>query len=185
VLELRVDKTSLYAKTQPRHWANGAELSEVTMEEWITLDGRVAHVRFKMTYTGQHRHAVADQEIPAFFAEPDLSTLVLYDGGKPWTGDAVSRSMPGWPNEGRRMAENWACYVDKNDFGVGAYVPVAEKLTCYRYQGGKSSCSYFAPLTRFSVIPGFSFEYDLYLTVGTSKEIRDCFTRLHERKPAK
>ena len=185
LIELKATATTLYAKTQPKHWASGADLSDVTMEENISLTGKVAHIRFTMRYTGKHKHAPTHQELPAFFAEPDLATLVLYDGDKPWTGAPVSRSKPGWPNEGRRMTENWAAYVDDNDFGVGAYVPAVQTLTCYRYEQGASSCSYFAPLKTFAITPELVFEYDVYLTVGTSAEIRETFRRLLDKNARK
>lgn len=181
VLELRVITNSIYAKTLPKHWASGADLPEVTMEEWITLTGKVAHVRFKMTYTGTNSHPVCSQEVPAFFVEPDLDTLVLYDGAKPWTGDLLNQTKPSWPNESRKITEHWAAYVDKNDFGVGGFVPVASELTCYRFGDGKrehGSCSYFAPLVKFPLTPGKVFEYDLYITIGNSSEIRDTFREI-------
>jgi hypothetical protein len=178
VLELKATATTLESKTMPKHWASGADVPEMTMEQRIALEGNVAGVHFAMRYTGRHAHAPADHELPAFFAEPDLATLVLYDGNKPWTGAPVSRSKPGWPNEARRMTENWAAYVDDKDFGVGAFVPVTTRLTCYRYQAAPSSCSYFAPLKTFALTPGLVFEYDVFLTVGTSHEIRETFRRL-------
>jgi hypothetical protein len=136
-----------------------------------------------MTYAGKQGHAARHQEIPAFFVEPDLDTLVLYDGDQPWTGGDLHRSKPGWPNEGRTIRENWAAYVDKNDFGVGAYVPVAKEITCYRFgKGGKDSCSYFAPLTTFAIKPGMVFEYDLYVAVGTTAEIRAAFAKVREAR---
>jgi len=76
------------------------------------------------------------------------------------------------------MTEHWAAYVDSHDFGVGGYVDVATNLTCYRFGSGgaeRGACSYFAPLTEFAITPGFIFEYDLYLTLGTSEEIRNVF----------
>jgi hypothetical protein len=175
ILEFRADAKTIYAKVRPRHWASGRELTEVIMEEWIALEGRVAHVRFKMTYEGRQAHHRTSQEVPAFFAEPELSTLVLYDGPGPWTEGPLSRSKPGWPNEGRHMTEHWAALVDEKDFGAGAYVPIADHLTCYRFRGGKSSCSYFAPLVEMAITPGMVFEYRVYLAVGTSKEIREVF----------
>ena len=187
VLELHSDATTLYAKTRPRHWASEADLPDVTMEEWITLTGRIAHVRFKVAYTGDVTHPIEAQEIPAFFTEPDLSTLVVYDQQKPWTGDTLHRSQPGWPNESRKITEHWAAYVDTNNFGIGAYVPVANSLTCYRYQAGKTSpqgaCSYFAPITRFAIKPGFVFEYDLFMTLGTAEQIRTSFEAIHKAQP--
>jgi hypothetical protein len=149
------------------------------MEQWITLQGNVAHVRFRFHYSGDVEHPQRAQEIPAVFMPSDLETLVLYDGDKPWTGAPVSRSKPGWPNEGRKMAENWAAYVDDDDFGLGVYVPIARELTCYRYstRGKPGACSYFAPITHFAVTPGKDFQYDLYLTIGTLEQIRERFEK--------
>jgi hypothetical protein len=134
-----------------------------------------------MTYQGTNAYHPASQEIPAFFADASLQTLVLYDGGQPWTSGPTSSSRPGWPNEDRSMTENWAAYVNDEDFGIGAYVPAAQRLTCYRFKGeGAAACSYFAPLTNFAIRPGFVFRYDVYLTVGKVTEIRDAFYRIHD-----
>lgn len=187
VLELKAEKTSLFAKTLPRHWASGAELEETSMEQRIELTGDVVHIRYKFAYSGKETHAERDQEIPAVFVEPDLDTLVLYTGDKPWSDGELHRSQPGWPNETRPMTEHWAAYVDKEDFGLGAYVPVADRLTCYRFGDGdrkRGACSYFAPLTKFAIMPRLVWEYDVYLTIGKLGEIRERFTRLHKKMEA-
>lgn len=183
-LEFKRESDSLYAKTRGKHWASGEELTNVVFEEAIKLEGMVAHVHFKFTYTGEVSHPIRDQEIPAVFVEPDLDTLVLYDGEKPWTGGELNRSKPGWPNESRKMTEHWAAYVDATGKGFGVLVPVATNLTCYRFGDGKAehgSCSYFAPLTRFAITPGKVFEYDVYLTTGTVEEIRDRFQKIAKK----
>lgn len=180
--EFRAGKNSLYAKTTPRNWAGGELLSEVTMETWIELKGPVAQVRYRMTYAGKKSHAARHQEIPALFVEPHLDTLVTYDGAHPWTGEPLTRKQPGWPNQSQKMTENWLAYVDRHDKGVGVYVPVAGEATCYRYRGGSGSdCSYAAPLTTFALMPGFVFEYTLFLTLGASDEIRARFDGLRVR----
>jgi hypothetical protein len=187
VLELRVERPAkLYAKTSPKHWATGADLAEVTMEQWVTLHGRVAHVRYRMSYAGDAAHPEWDQEIPAVFVDPALDTLVRYAGDAPWTGGVLERSRPGWPNEYHAVDENWAAYVGKDDVGIGAYVPIARRITGYRFGDGRGpdACSYFAPLTRFAVRPGFVFGYDLYLTTGTVDEIRQTFGRLRAARDA-
>jgi len=181
VLELKVEKTSLSAKTLPRHWASGKELEETSMDQRIELKADVVHIRYTFKYSGEETHPEHDQEIPAVFVQPDLNTLVLYDGEKPWSGGDLHRSQPGWPNEGRKMTEHWAAYVDKEDFGLGVYVPVASQLTCYRFGDGnpkKGACSYFAPLTKFAIKPGLEWEYDVYLTIGKSAEIRQRFSEI-------
>lgn len=178
VLEIRFTTNTLYSKTLPKNWAGGQDLTNTVMEQWITLTGAVAHVRFKFSYTGTDVHAERDQEIPAVFVEPEFKNLVLYDGDKTWTGAPLHRSVPGWPNEGRKMTEHWAAYVNDEDFGIGVFVPVANRLTCYRFGDGKrekGACSYFAPLTVFSITPGFVFEYNAYLTIGTVDQIRERF----------
>ena len=183
VAELRTTPDTLYAKTIPTHWATGASLTNVAMEEWITLTGRVAKVHFKMTYTGSETHPVTHQEIPAIFLAPELDTLVLYDGKAPWTGAPLSRSQPGFPNEGRTISEHWAAYVNTNNVGLGSYVPVADKITCYRYRAkgtSLSACSYLAPLTEFAIKPGTIFEYDVFLVPGTVDIIRQTFEALHK-----
>jgi hypothetical protein len=129
VLELRVEKTSLYAKTMAKHWATGADLPEVIFEEWISLTSALAHVRFRMTYSGTNSHPKIHHELPAFFVEPQYDTLLVYEDTNAWSGGALSRSKPGWPNESRKFTERWAAYVNTNDFGVGAFVPAAEELT--------------------------------------------------------
>lgn len=184
VLELESDETTLRSKSLGRHWSGCVDLPDVTFEQAITLDADVAHVRYRMTYTGDVKHPPAHQEIPAVFVEPEYDTLVLYEGDAAWSGGALSRSKPGWPNERRVPTERWAAYVNAEGFGLGAYVPAAEEFTCYRFAAGQPSergaCSYFAPLTTFAVTPGKTFEYDVYLTCGTAEEIRARFRRLHE-----
>jgi len=181
LLELTHDSRRLYAKSLGVHWASGLILPDVIMEEWITLTDRLAQVRFKLTYQGTNAYRPAHQEIPAFFADSSLRTLVLYDGNQPWTGAPFTCCQPGWPNENRPMTENWAAYVDDQDFGIGAYVPVARRLTCYRFKGaGAAGCSYFAPITDFAIRPGLVFQYDVYLAVGKTQTIRDAFYRIHD-----
>ena len=185
VLELKSGPGWLHSRSMAKHWASGADLPEVTFEQHVTLTGRLARVQFKMTYSGTNAHPRRDHEIPAVFLTPDLDQLVLYDGAAPWTGGALHRSKPGWPNESRRMTEHWAAYVNTNDWGLGALIPAAERLTCYRYGKGAndpSACSYFAPLTAFAIRPGTNFSYEVWLTIGTSGEIRKRFSRLPRRQ---
>jgi hypothetical protein len=181
VLEIRSTTNTLYSKTLPKHWARGDDLTNTVMEQWISITGAVAHVRFKFTYTGSEVHIEHDQEIPAVFIEPEFKNLVLYDGDNPWTSGPLHRSIPSWPNEGRKMTEHWAAYVNEKDFGIGVYVPAADRLTCYRFADGKrehGACSYFAPLTTFSIKPGFVFEYDAFLTIGSVDEVRMRFRKI-------
>src|SRR6185436_9985710 len=89
VLELRSTANTLYAKSQAKHWAAGTDLPDVIFEEWIGLTGRLAHVRFQMTYSGTKAHPKTTHEIPAVFLAPEFNTPVLYDGTNAWRNEAV------------------------------------------------------------------------------------------------
>jgi hypothetical protein len=181
LLKLEADEQTLYAKTLPKHWASGDDLPETSMEQWIALRDDLVHVRYRFTYSGERKHAARHQEVPAIFVQPEFSTLVLYDGDKPWSDAPLSRSEPKWPNEYRKITEHWAAYVDEHDYGLAAYVPKASELTCYRFGDGdarRGACSYFAPIATFAVEPGLEWEYDLYLTLGKVDDIRRRFGEL-------
>ena len=186
VLNLESGSNWIRARSQARHWASGVDLTNVIFQEFIELTNALVHVKFEMSYTGTETHPSRDHEIPAFFTQPDLDTLVVYDGARPWSGEEPARFKPGWPNQYRAMTERWCAYVDAKGEGIGAYVPAADRLTCYRYGDGRperGACSYFAPLTQFPITPGMRFGYDLYITLGTEMQIRERFRVLHQSRP--
>lgn len=197
--------TTLYAKTLPKHWATGVDLPDVTMEEWIELRGRVAHIRFRMSYSAARAddlqsqsavpptpkgggpkppaHPPAHQELPAVFADFALTNLVFYQGTAPWTGGALTRRVPGWPNEYvKGLTENWAAFVDDRDWGLGVCFPGTTELTCYRAAGQPgptgSGCSYIAPIRTLAITNGFRFEYRVFLGIGTVPDLRRAFGEL-------
>lgn len=184
VVEREIDRTRLRVVSTPNHWATGKPVPEARMTSEIELRGPVAHIRFSFRYDGQEEHPPRHQELPAVFTDTRYSRLVRYDGFRPWTGDKLTESVPGWPNESARASENWAAYLDDKGWGLGVYFPGTTELTTYRYKGdGKggpkgSACSYFAPIRTLSITPGFDFAYDVYLTVGTADEIRERFNAL-------
>jgi hypothetical protein len=187
ILEQKHEPTTSWVKSQPLHWASGELLSECTMEQTITLKDELLHIRFRFHYAGTEPHPAHHQELPAFFVDSRLATLVFYDGDAPWTGAELKRTQPEFPNEYKKITEHWAAYVGEDDQGIGCYVPVADELTCYRY--GKdakspSSCSYFAPIRTMAVVPGFQWDYDAWITLGASHEIRERFEKISREKQA-
>ena len=158
VAELKQESaTSLFAKTLPRHWANGRLMEEVTMEQWLTLDGDLLHVKFRMSYGGAALHKAHHQELPAFFVRPEFDTLVLCE-----TAPALSRQQPGEKNEYFTLAEPWVAWVDKGGFAVGVLSQGAKRVTCYRVPG-PAACSYVAPIGTFALTPGLVFEYQAWI----------------------
>jgi hypothetical protein len=189
LLEKKIEKDSLYIRSMPKHWATGADVPDATMEEWIELVGPVGHIRFKFTYSGKEQnHPNRHQELPAVFVDYALPNLVFYKGNKPWTNGALTRVVPGWPNQGQHTDECWAAYVDEKDWGIGVFFPGTKEMTTYRHKGREdpgpkgTACSYFAPVRSMKITPGFSFEYDVYVTIGKVDEIRKRFQKIHEKK---
>ena len=188
VLELSSDKTTLHARIRPRNWAGGELLTNCEMEETIRLEGAVAIVKFGFRYHGTEVQPVRSQEVPATFVNPAYGTLVVYQGDQPWTGGALTRSQPGWPNQSREIPEGWAAWVNDQNTGIGIFSPVAKELTCYRFGSSPraaGACSYCAPLVKFAITPGMHFQYEVALTLGTPEEIRDAFANLKDSLLAK
>ncbi len=178
IVESQEGKDELHAKITPRHWATGKLLAEVTMEQWLRLDGGLARLKFKMSYAGEKAHAARHQELPALFVKPALDTLVYTDATQ-----KLQRQQPGFPNEYFRLgAESWIAWVDGQDSGIGLYMPHADKITAYRVrQGNAADCSYAAPIQTFALKPGLVYEYEAALAIGTLDQLRAVFLNL--KKP--
>lgn len=178
-LEVTEDVGILHVKSVPVNWAGGEAVDECRMEEWISLEGEVARVKFRFSYQGKESHPEMHQELPAVFVDHALADLVYYQGDAPWTGAAIRKDRPGWPNEGRKTNENWAGFVGADGRGMGVFFPGTGEITTYRYAGPDGpeggGCSYFAPIRKMTITPGLVFEYEIYLTIGTPEEMRARF----------
>ncbi len=182
VLEQKIDAQSISIKTRPRHWATGALLDEVTMEQHISIDGGLATLRFTMNYSGTREHKHTHQELPALFVQPRFDTLVFCDAAQPaWKDAPLTRKQPGFPNEHIKLSEPWCAWIDKDGGGIGLYFPHTTEATTYRYRDGgegKSNCSYIAPIQTFALKPGMVFKYQAVLALGTAEQIRAVFSKL-------
>lgn len=178
VLEYDKKRNALYAKIEPRNWGGGEPCPEAVMEEWIKLDGPVAQIRFKLTYTGEDQGTPRHQEMPAVFVDAVLSNLVYVAEGK------LTRRCPDFPNEYGRAQDEWSAWLDDRDWGLGIDTPGTTEFTCYRHKGNGqtgpdgSACSYISPLRTFALTNGLEVEYEFYLTIGTLDEIRKRFEKL-------
>lgn len=186
VLETKEAKGSLYVKSIPVNWAGGQDLEDCRMEEWISLEGNMARIRFRFSYQGKTNHAPRHQELPAVFVDYDLPNLVYYTGDAPWTGADLKKDVPGWPNESRKVDEEWAGFVGQDGRGLGVYFPGSTKITCYRYSGVSGpkggGCSYFSPIQTLAIKPGFVHDYTIHLTIGTAEEMRSRFAAARAKK---
>jgi hypothetical protein len=187
LLDSKITGTSLYTKSIPINWAGGELLEECRMEQWIVLRDEVASIRFRFAYEGKDEHPAHHQELPAVFVDYALPDLVYYQGDAPWTDGALKREVPGWPNEYRRVDEEWAAFIGPDGRGVGLFFPGTDRITCYRHPGppgpAGSGCSYFAPIQTIAITPGFRHDYRVHLTIGTPEEMRARFTKLRATAP--
>jgi hypothetical protein len=187
LLETNETADTLHVKSVPVNWAGGEDIENCQMEQWITLDGKIAHLKFRFSYQGTDSHPAAHQELPAVFVDHKLGELIIYQGERPWTGGALTTVQPGWPNEYRSAPENWAAFVGVDGRGVGVLFPGTDRITTYRFNGPDGpeggGCSYFAPIRTMAITPGLVFEYVVHLSIGTAAELRERFA-LVARKPA-
>lgn len=183
---LEVAEHSIYTRTIPHHWASRHLIKEARMEQWISLDGPVARLRYRFRYDGDTEHPITHQELPAVFLDFAFPRLVYYAGDHSWSGDRLTQRVPGWPNEYYSVAESWAAYVDEDGWGCGLYFPGTKQITAYRHAGPAGptgmGCSYFAPIRSLAVEPGLRLDYTVFLTLGSVSDIRRRFRELHERQ---
>lgn len=171
--------TDLYAATQPRHWANGRLLDDCLMEQWITLQGPMVHIKYRFTYNGTATHKAHHQEMPAVFVDAAYDTLVFHDAAS--SRDApLTRKQPAETNEYVNLAAPWFAWVNAKDEGLGVLAPRCKMATCYRVPG-TAACSYAAPLDTFALTPGLKVEHEVWLTAGSLEDIRERFARLTAR----
>lgn len=197
VLTSEIGTTSLSISTEPVLWASSVPEPACRMYEQIELEGRIAKITYTLSNRGEGAtdHPATSQEVPAVFADWDLKTLVVYDGDKPWTGDALryirEPEMPrldlGETNKEFRRTDHWSAYVDDKGWGLGVYTPGTELSTNYRFGTGPGgaqmgSCSYFAPIRIFAIEKRKTYSYDVYMMIGTVDEMREAFYKIHEEK---
>jgi len=142
VLESREEKNLLYTKITPRHWATGDLLKEVTMEQWLRLEGGLARLKFRMSYAGEKEHKPYHQELPALFVKPSLETLAFIS-----PEGQLERKQPAFPNELIHLGdEPWIAWINGQDSGLGLFMPHTREATTYRVRNGNvGDCSYLAP----------------------------------------
>ena len=105
--------------------------------------------------------------------------LLTYNGDAPWTGGAleeIENAGPPWayfPG-----TERWAALVDDQGWGLGVYTPTAQQFV-----GGfhgtpgagdpkGASTGYLAPLRTEAIAHDTVYEYESWLILGWTEDIR-------------
>ncbi len=186
VLDHRNDGKTLYVKARPMQWALKKVSADCTFETWVTLDGRTAQVRHRLTNErkDEKQYPAMDQELPAVYTAGTLHRLFTYDGDRPFT-KAPSRELPKQPaRDGKpqwstfQATEHWAALVDDDDWGLGVFHPGV-----YRFLGGFAGkpntggpaddpTGYLAPVRREVLDHNVVYEYRYTLVLDTLAIIR-------------
>ncbi|MCX7002142.1 MAG: hypothetical protein NTV22_02580 [bacterium] len=162
----------IYAKVHPRNWAGRQLLTNVVMEEWIDLTGRLARIVFTMTYTGPSNYAARHQEVPAMFMDAAYPRLTYC------TGATLTNFQPAGVNGFDNSTESWWAYVNAAGDGMGIMTPPTTFATYYWIAGSGNEgggCSYVSPMQTFGITPNLVHQYTVYLTIGTTQQIRTAF----------
>ena len=168
----------LTSNSIPVHWATGEAIEDVRFKQTIELHGPVVAIEFEMSYHGKKSHKARHQELPAIFLDHTLKYLHCLEAGE----SEMTSFVPGWPNERVSLTRDWFASLNDDGHGIGIWAPGAEELTCYRAEGGpapqrKGACSYLAPIKTMAIEPGFTYRYQVFLTIGTTPHFKN---RFHE-----
>lgn len=197
LIDYKVEDNSIYIKIQPLDWPLKNSLTPSYMENKYVMEDEYIHVFNRFVDFSGWEHPTLDQELPAVYTVNVLDTFVWYDGGKPWTGDALS-TITDWskvdPTTNKSShylqlketnTETWCALINEaSQYGVGIYVPNTDLILTMRYlsgqkgsnQGKGNPCSYMSPLARIAFKSFEPIEYSYLLTAGSLDEIREVFT---------
>ena len=197
IIDFIIEDNYIYIKAQPLDWPMTNSLTPSYMENKYVMEDDYIYVFNRFVDFSGWEHPLLDQELPAVYTVNVLDTFVWYDGGKPWTGDALS-TVTDWSKVDpatdksshylqlkETNTETWCALINSDSqYGVGIYVPNIDLILTMRYlsgqkgsnQGKGNPCSYMSPLARIAFKSFEPIEYSYLLTAGDINEIRDIFT---------
>lgn len=195
IVDVRYDENSIYIKCQPLDWAKSKEcVTPSYMEATYKIENNNVRVSCRFVDFSGRDSLVCEQEIPAFYCIEPFNRFVYYGGDKPWTDEAltIEPDLIFWPDAGYpkfNSLENWSAYIGEFDdsFGIGIYVPdetrfltgVFNRETTSNPDPSVDAATSYIAVIRVMDFTSFSpFEYDYYLTTGTTDEMRNNFKEI-------
>jgi hypothetical protein len=184
VLSFQNDGTTMYVKNRPFQWALVNVPCDCFTETWITLEGNVAKVRYRLTNQRSDltQYPARDQEIPAIYTTSILYRLATYSGQAPFSNDAVSMTpmAPNSAGSALSATENWAALVNDSGWGLGLYSPGSYYWGRFFYgaptDGGgpfDNATAYVAPHPIEVLDHNIVYDSTVFFILGTVQEIRD------------
>lgn len=182
----RNDDKQLYVRCTPMHWPLKNVPGECDFECWFKLEGNTVQARCRLTNRrpDKTQYPGRKQELPAVYTNGPWYKLVSYLGNRPFTGAEptvlVDRNDgKGWPWRNFHTPEHWTALLNKDNRGLGIYLPGA-CVFAGGFSGAKGSgghkdgpTGYMSPTTREILDHNIVYTYDYTLIVGSLQEIRD------------
>lgn len=194
IIDVVVDKYSVYIKAQPQDWSLNNALTPSYMENCYTVYEDYIRVDNRFIDFSGWNHPYSHQELPAFYTVSYLNKFTWYDGSNPWQNDKLSsRSDLNFWGDSRYAndcrfyirksnTETWCSWTNSNvDYGIGLFVPNVDSFFAgkHAYNGSKNpadgACNYVAPINTLKMVSYEPIEYSYIMTTGSVNEIRNVF----------
>ena len=195
IIDFVVEDNCVYVKAQPLDWGKINYITPSYMENWYIIEDDYIKVDNRFVDFSGWEHPCRGQEIPAFYTISYLDSFVWYDGVDPWTNDDLSwrHELNFWGDSQYSSecsfrvkvpnTETWCAWVSTEDnYGIGVYVPNADRYSAgrYQYNGSKdasaNATNYVAPWKQIQLVSYLPLEYSYLICAGSVEEIRATFT---------
>jgi hypothetical protein len=183
---------TLHVRCVPMHWPLKNVPGQCEFECWFRLKGPTVLATSRLTNhrLDQTQYPARSQELPAVYTNGPWYKLVSYLGSEPFTGAAPTVLVDrddgkGWPWRTFYSPEHWAALVDKDDCGVGLYMPGACAFTGgfagRKGQGGPKDgpTGHMTPRHMEILDHNIVYTYQYTLIVGSLNEIREYVYQSH------
>ena len=196
IIDFAVSADRIYIKCRPMDWAQNNRITPSYMENTYILNEDYIRVDNRFVDFSNYIPRMSHQELPAFYVISYLDHFTLYEGTKPWSGDAltVKKDLKFWGDHRyskdcyhqvrKGNTETWCAWTSgETGFGIGLYTPNVEILFAGRhaYNGSKDptdgATNYVAPICSLALRSFEPFEYSYLMTTGDIDKIRTTFTR--------
>ena len=230
IIDFTQTENTLYVKTRPLEWFFDNRLSDSYMENTYILSGdgallvRNRFVNFS-GFTDMDKTSVMPQELPAVYLVHPLNYFycetiegTIFDPNLhplPTTNakEGLSHTVTGgyhYSLQNEKLINAWAAFVNGDKFGVGIYMPKADRYSAsrgwtstscelfanqqydrafYDFAGVKyvpSACvdnyNYFSPASSLKMMDFIPLEYEYAIYVGHVDEMRSIFQEYRDNR---
>lgn len=180
VITYRQDSTHLYVKTAALLSVFNNQSANSIMEHWIEIVDNTAHVRSRTTFNRPDttQYTSRPQEQPGAYFNAPYSRIMVYQGNRPFTNDAVSELNIQNTDEVHHAPECWVALLNQQGRGVGLFEPNQPRFNVGFF--GKPGIGdeysdptgYLAGKEQAILDHNGTYEYEYTLITGTLTDIR-------------